>query len=408
MNEVVQKSNVSLTQEPFPKYQATIGTFSELMGKGLDGRIRLNEMTGRAEVSLDEGGVWQWMTDADEGNLRRFYQDRYGISNRANFADALNIFLAAHKVNPLTELLSGLEWDGKERAASFLNVIMGAEDTPANREVSRMIFRGGILRAYEPGCKWDYMPVLVGKQGAGKSTIVDWLSMGFSGIVSTFSGKEAFECLSGVWIGCVDELAAMRKAKDQEQIKSFLSARFDTYRKPYERNPVQLPRRCILIGCVNDERFLSDQTGNRRYFPVSVQSGRGRWLYENEPSVREYIRQCWAETVSTYKAGKLPRDYDHSLDGAFETARAEAMEEDWQIGMIDSYLEQKEPGELVCGLELWQYACYLDKDQYQTSAQRKLANYMDNKQGWHKLDRRVYVDGFGRQRCWQRDRESEH
>ena len=279
--------------------------------------------------------------------------------SQAKLSDALAIYFKDHKVNPLLTILEKLEWDGKPRVEFFLRDVMKAEDSEYIRECSRLIFAGGVHRAYEPGCKFDDMIVLIGGQSAGKSTIVRWLNMDdqFFREIKTISGKEGIEAIRGVWIGEVAELMAMTRVKEAEAVKAYITSQEDSYRPPYGKHVQTIPRRCMFVGTTNNPQFLTDKTGNRRFYPVKVQSFAYK-LYDNEELIKEYIRQAWAEAVHLYKEGKLQPFAKKEVLEQIRAAQEAAMEDDWRIGAIESYLEEqkKRAGATVSVIELWHYA----------------------------------------------------
>lgn len=340
----------------------TIDVFLELMlVTGMAKRFRFNVLRDRAEVFASATGVWRAWTDGDDSRLRLFFQQHYGLSHRNNLDDAVRVLLEKNQVNPLTDLLDSLVWDGVPRIGRFLIDTVHCEDTPYNREVSRLIFAQGVARAYEPGCKCDDMPVLVGSQGGGKSTLVRWLNMddSFFKEVKTIAGKEGIEAISGVWIGEVAELMAMTRVKESEAVKAFITSQEDSYRAPYDKHTKTIPRRCIFIGTTNNALFLNDKTGNRRFYPVDCRSS-GYDLFDREKEIREEIRMCWAEAVHKYKAGVLKPFADQSLIGDIRQAQEGSMEDDWRVGMIAEYLEKKAIGEKVSVIEAWYDALNMD------------------------------------------------
>ncbi len=340
-----------------------IGIFLDLMrAAGLSERIRYNVMRDRAEVFASATGTWRAWNDGDDSRLRLFFQQRYGISHRNNLDDAFRILLDTNRVNPLTDLLLSLEWDGVSRIDRFLVDTVACDDTPYNHEVSRLIFAQGVARAFDPGCKCDDMPVLVGSQGSGKSTLVRWLNMddSFFKEVKTISGKEGIEAISGVWIGEVAELMAMTRVKESEAVKAFITSQEDSYRAPYDRHTKTIPRRCIFIGTTNNALFLNDKTGNRRFYPVECHST-GYDLFDRADEIHLLIKQCWAEAVHKYLAGELKPFADRSLIYDIRAAQESAMEDDWRAGMISEYLEKKNVGDKVCVIEIWYYALNMDE-----------------------------------------------
>lgn len=238
--------------------------------------MRFNILKGRPEIDRsDDPNVEQWenMSDADFSRLTYLYDNQFGGCNRNDLRDALNVFMSLHMVNPVVEMLNALpEWDGVNRIERFLPEIMQTEDTPYSHECSRLIFAGGIHRALRPGCKFDDVVVLVGSQGGGKSSIVRMLNVNDEWFreLGTVDGKEAVESISGGWIIEMSEMMAMTSVKEVECVKSFITRQTDNIRKAYGRFEDELPRRCCFIGTTNNHNFLTDKTGNRRFYPITV------------------------------------------------------------------------------------------------------------------------------------------
>ena len=353
MENVPVKSTFSLTADMKPP-KPTIDTFLTLLEETFGDAIRFNALSGRAEVFDDEKDAWIPWTDTHDATLRWHFQCR-GLAHKENLLDAFRIFLSQHQTNPLTELLDSLEWDGKPRVSNFLHKVLKADDTPYIREVSRLIFAGGIHRAYNPGCKFDDMPVLIGeKQGEGKTTLVRWLAMedDYFREITDMSGREGIETLSGAWICEVGELLAMTRVKESEAVKSYITRQEDTYRAPYDRHPQTKPRRCIFIGTTNNAQFLSDKTGNRRFYPVYCHCT-GYDLFNGKDEIKAYIRQCWAEARSLYVKNALPPYANRDLLDDIREEQERAMEDDYRIGMIRSYMDRKGTGSAVSVIELW-------------------------------------------------------
>ena len=360
MAEEGAKSEISLIPDGDPKglqIKPTIDNFYRLMTNHYGDRLRLNEMTGKPEFLRN--GEWREWTDTEESRMRSYFESTYSMYSQNKMTDALLIYFNNHKVNPLLEILDSLEWDGKPRVEQFLHDIMKCEDSEYIRECSRLIFAGGIHRAYRPGCKFDDMIVLIGSQGTGKSTITRWLNMKdqFYQEIKTIAGKEGIEAIRGVWIGEVSELMAMTRVKEAEAVKAYITSQKDSYRPPYQKNVQTIPRRCVFIGTTNNPQFLTDKTGNRRFYPVKVQSD-GYKLLDNEEPVRAYIRQAWAEAVHLYKEGKLQPFAKKEVLQQIRAAQEAAMEDDWRIGQIEQYLAdtKKAPNSTVSVIELWHRA----------------------------------------------------
>lgn len=365
-------------------------------------------MTGRPEWYDGHQGEWRQWTDVDEARMSAYFQSSYGLYSPKMLESAILIYMASRKMNPLTTLLETLRWDGKPRIETFLHDVVRAEDTAYNREVSRLIFAGGIHRAYRPGCKFDDMVVLVGRQGGGKSTLVRWLNLEdqFFREIKTINGKEGIEALRGVWIGEVAELMAMTRVKESEAVKAYVTAQEDSYRAPYSRHVEVIPRRCIFIGTTNNPQFLTDKTGNRRFYPVLCNEG-GYDLLARENEVRKYIRQCWAEALALYRAGQLQPYAKRELLDVIQAAQKDAEEDDWRVGAIQQYLEdqKKAPNSRVCIIELWHRALGQSPESKPgRSDSIEIAKIMNEFDDWERVSKSVRMDPWGVQKVYQKKR----
>ena len=407
MAEEGAKSNISILPGTGPvQVKATIDNFYKLITDHYGDKIRLNEMTGKPEYWDRNRKAWREWTDAQESEARAYFEGTYGMYSQAKLADALAIYFKDHKVNPLIEILEKLEWDGKPRVEQFLHDVMKAEDSEYIRECSRLIFAGGIHRAYEPGCKFDDMVVLIGGQSAGKSTIVRWLNMEdqFFREIKTIAGKEGIEAIRGVWIGEVAELMAMTRVKEAEAVKAYITSQEDAYRPPYGKHVITVPRRCMFIGTTNNPQFLTDKTGNRRFYPVKCNSFAYR-LYDHEKEVKEYIRQCWAEAVTLYKAGHMQPFAKKEVLEQIRAAQEAAMEDDWRIGAIEQYLEdqKKTSNSTVSVIELWHKA--LNEDEASKPSRKdsiEITQIITNIPGWIQCPNPISTP-WGKQKAFRKD-----
>lgn len=370
--------------------------------------VRFNELTNSAEISVtgDNGElIIKQVDDTTDADSMRYVQTKYHLYH-PNMHDAgMKLLLRDRAYNPIVSLVDSFSWDGRNRIEFFLNTWLKVEDSEYSREVSRLIFAGGINRLYRPGCKFDEVPVLVGtRQGEGKSTIIEWLALNqaYSKVIDQMDGSQkAVEGLTGVWIGEIAELSAFRKA-DIEALKSFITRTSDQYRQPYARKVSVLPRRCIFIGTTNSRQFLTDKTGNRRFFPVEVHSN-GYVLWQREEEVRQYIVQCWAEARERFKAGKMLPYAQKELIEKYREAQEAAEIDDWRPGVIEQYLNSLPDDYCICLKELYKRALYPNSElEPKRTDQLELAQIMDKMPEWERTERRIQTVEYGRQRCWQK------
>lgn len=313
----------------------------------LKGRMYLDDFSERIMV----GSPLPWevfeypyrprmWTDADDSGLRNYVEFAYGITGKERIGDALLLYTGENRKNHLKDYLQSLEWDGQRRLDRLLVDYLGAEDTRYNREAIRKALVAAVARVFRPGCKFDYMLILTGPQGIGKTTFFAKLGMGwFSDSLNTFEGKDAAELLQGYWIIEAGELTGMNRS-EMNAVKQFLSKQEDVYRAAYAKNTTARPRRCIIVGTTNESEFLRDNTGNRRFWPVDVYRIMPVKSIWND--LAGDVGQIWAEAVCLYRAGEplvLSKEAAEEAAGHQEEHREGNAKE----GIIQEFLEKEVP-----------------------------------------------------------------
>lgn len=362
--------------------------------------LRLNELSMRYERVVD-GKIEQW-TDTDDAASRGYIERQYGIYNVKKHDDALACIFRQRAYHPIKQRIESLKWDGVDRIENILTKWMHAEDSLYTREVSRLIFAGGINRLYKPGCKFEDMAVLLGKQGNGKSSFVRFLALEdkFFTELKTIEGKEALESINGAWIVEVSELLALTKTKEQEAVKSFLSTQVDKYRAAYARHTKELPRTCAFVGTSNRYQFITDKTGGRRFYPVRCH-GTGYDLFDHEKECREYIRQCWAEAYAKRDTEFMAPYASKDAKAVIEEQQYGATEDDYRVGVIQSYLERTTKDRVCAGM-LWEEALGITNRPPERADQTQLGLIMQDIPGWARCNYKYDFGRYGKQRHWKR------
>lgn len=367
----------------------------------ISNNVRYDEFSGI--VSRFKNGKWSPWTDSDDSDLMCDIEKEYKIYNSDKYYKAFDKFIKDRAENPLKELIEREPWDGVPRLDRFLIDIFHCDDERYTEEVSRMIFYGGISRLYDPGCKFDYMPIFIGAQGTYKSTLVKWLALEekYFREISTIEGKDAMEILEGAWICEFAELLAMVRTREVEAMKGYISRTTDTFRRSYDRRVSHVPRSCIFIGTTNEEEFLVDKTGNRRYLPIKIRTKMGEF-YGREEEIKNYILSCWREALYLYNHGQtylsLPLD-------VYEIAvrkQEGAVEDDPKVGLIREYLDNQEVGYKVCCLELFTKCLNGIKKNYDRSASRDIGRILNNIPGWERGEKTTRLQDYGVQKYWEK------
>lgn len=314
--------------------------------QALSGRIAFDRFASRYVTK----GALPWnvtpgtrlWTDADDAGLRWYLENKYEVTGRDKVQDAMVMCAEQNGFNEVLDYLNSLKWDGIERLDMLFIDYLGAEDNIYTRAVARKSITAAVARAFEPGCKYDTMPILIGRQGAGKSTLIRTLGKKwYADGLSTFEGKEAAENIQGKWIIEAGEMAGYTKAEENAS-KQFLSRQVDVFRQAYGRRTQEYPRRCVFFGSSNQYEFLKDITGNRRFWPVDIEAQKPtKNVYVNLPGE---VDQIWAEAVVRYKNGEplIIEDNEDVLRLA-ETARETHMESNSKTGIINEFVLQKVP-----------------------------------------------------------------
>ena len=233
------------------------------------------------------------MSDDDFVDLRLEIQEKLPLlPSKDYFIDVVKNIARSNKFHPVRERFDALKWDGEERIDEFFITYAGAEDTELNRAISRKFFMAGIKRIYQPGCKFDTMLVIEGEQGTGKSTLFKLLAMEEEFFSDDFplggDAKQTIEQTRGKFLIECAELKGMR-ASDVTKVKSQLSRTHDYARLCYDRVATEVPRQFLLAGTTNNKKYLKDETGDRRFWPMETGE---ICLDEITP---ELVEQLWAE-----------------------------------------------------------------------------------------------------------------
>lgn len=354
-------------------------------------------------IKINPDGTQSIWSDVDDNNLMHYIEEKYKIYYPAKYFSALSVASSRKKFNPIKELIEYKKWDGTPRIDKFLVDILKCDDTNYIREASRMIFYGGINRLYHPGCKFDYVPILIGKQGCGKSSIVKWLALNdaYYADLSSIEGKDALENIQGVWMCELSELLAMVKTKEVEAMKSFITRTSDRYRESYGRRTQEFPRTCLFIGTTNNYQFLSDKTGNRRYLPIQMNVKVGE-IYSREKYIKNYILECWREALTLLKNDNAYLTIPNKYQKDVINEQDKAVEDDPKVGMILDYLDNKKVKDKVCNIEIFTNCWNGIRKNFDRLASKEISQILSSLPDWKRSDSTYRFETYGTQRYWEK------
>jgi len=312
------------------------------------GMVRRNEFTGAAEIW--GGPIFQQqppkplpVTDEHVTKIAMWLQQRPEIAMRFDIStqslyEVINAVASDHSYHPIRDYCDEVEWDGAPRLDSWLETYLGAklldaagEDITAYvRAAAAKWLIAAVARVYEPGCKVQNVLILEGEQGLRKSTAFEVLASRpfFTDQTMDIGHKDTSIATTKNWIVELAELDAFRKS-EHTQAKAFFTRDWESYRPPYGRHEIKRPRVCIFGGTSNRDDYLTDPTGNRRYWPVVCTK-------VDVAALERDRDQLWAEAVARYQAGKAERSdclwwlTKAEEEIAFRAAEERVAPDDWE------------------------------------------------------------------------------
>lgn len=180
-----------------------------------------------------------------------------------------------------------------------LDLLLFNHPDPIARDFMPRYLVSAVARLLEPGCKVDQLPVLVGKQGIGKSELGKTLfgkAWWIDNLGHRLETDDVTRC-HRVW-GCeLAELDGLTRRADVEALKAFLSRQTDVVRRPYGRSEEVLERGFLFWGTSNSPP-LRDMTGNRRFVCIALPP-----THLPVKAVTELREAIWSRAVEQYRAG---------------------------------------------------------------------------------------------------------
>lgn len=336
--------------DPSDLWRAGIITSKAKKGLGLDRNVdRLLTTVGRFNFTFDEfTGItyivgatpWNPQTDArkwsevDDYELLLWVQRKDVLTDLATVQRSVSAIARRSAFHPIRDYLGSPVWDRQPRVDTWLSTYLGSPDNAYSRGIGSRWLIAAVARVYEPGCKCDCALILVGDQGIGKSTALSTLAHPwFTDEIADLGSKDSAMQTARVWIIELGELDAMSRG-EMSRVKAFMSRRVDRFRPPYGRRVIEEPRQSILAGSSNEETFLRDATGARRFWTIACASIDIRALERDRD-------QLWAEAVHRYNAGEPWWIDDPELEALAAAEQAERFEPGLYDDEIARYLDAK-------------------------------------------------------------------
>lgn len=290
--------------------------------------------------------------------------------------DAMLTVAGMHTFHPINDWLHTLKWDGIPRLDHWLINAFGCENTAYHRAIGAKFMIAAVRRVRYPGCKFDYMMVLEGSQGIGKSSCLrelfskQWFS---DAIPPDLASRDAAMALDGVWCLEFSEIEHLIR-HELEVIKAFLSRAVERYRPPYGRFYVERPRQGVLVGTTNADDYLRDSTGNRRIWPVRCEAASVDWVKLNRADL-------WAEAAYRELIGETEWMDEADVQTEANSAQLDRMGEDLWWGEVSEYAAGK--SEVTIPDILW-HVIGVPRERHGKSQEMRIAAIL-RQIGWERI-----------------------
>ena len=339
--------------------------------------IAWDEFRGMVVMTEQRDGAGGWRPIEDHDAVAfRLRLERVGFKpiSREMMRDVIKFLSNQNKFDSAILWGRGLKWDGVKRIDTFLERYFGVADKKYARALSRYLWTALAGRLVKPGIKADIALILIGLQGAGKSTAVaalapfdDW----FCELDLSADDDKKARMLRGKLVSEFGELRGMYN-REVEHIKAFMSRQFEEWVPKFIEYATRYYRRAVFIGTSNEDKVLVDRTGNRRWAPVRVGA-------VDVEAIRRDREQLWAEAIQLFEAEGILFQETEELARA---KHAEHMQEDAWSDAVAAWLNQEDENGLKNGRrklkvgDVARGALLLDSGRINRGVEMRLANVM--------------------------------
>lgn len=291
--------------------------------------------TFRDEVMVKQKGTdWRPFTDTDYTTLRVWLETAGNCDpiGHEMIRHAVQLVAERNQFDTAQEWLGRLKWDGTARLERFCHAYLGALDTPYESHVGMYLWSALAGRVMAPGCQADMVPVLIGRQGVGKSRGVQAMVPApehYAELRLDEPDDSIARKMRGVLVAEFAEMRGLRAA-DVERTKAFVTRTHEKWTPKYQEFSTSYARRFLIVGTTNDEEFLPADTEHRRWLPVHVDN-------IDVGGIARDRDQLWAEALAYWKAHGIAW---RGLDTLAKPAREKAAVTDHWQEQIATWLDE--------------------------------------------------------------------
>lgn len=354
------------------------------------GSIWYDEFYNKIFTTWGSQGPRTWR-DVDDINLMLVIQREFGMARISREAVSMAVVSYAHRNtrNEPQDWIQSLKWDGIARLDMFFTDAYGAEENAYSRAVSKNFWISMVARVMRPGCQVDNMVILEGKQGIRKSSSLRVIGGRWYSEANHSIGSDDFlTALHGNIIMEIGELNSFSKA-ESTRIKQVITNPVDEFRPKYGRHAQKFPRRCILVGTTNEDTYLKDPTGARRFWPIKTNRVDVEYITEQR-------EQFFAEALHRLNAGESW--WEVPLEETEQEQEQRQQTDVWESVIYDFLL--KHGSDEIAVRDLIVDALKIEIGRADRAIEMRCANVL-KRLGWSKLGQRT--TGGVRKVYWKRD-----
>ena len=321
----------------------------------------------------DKQDSFQWR-DVEETDLTQLRMEmslkNIVIGSNKEMKNVVDAAAMGRSVHPVRAYFDKLEWDLTPRLDDWAIDYLGAKEQPEEyvQAVAKCWLIAAVKRIYEPGAEFHHMLVLEGGQAAGKSSFLKQMAT-FQGI-KYFTDNMTFDLINkpldaaNMMRGClIIEFAEMsgKSKADREKIKQWITWTHDEFTPKFSNQITKQPRQCVFAASTNEDNYLDDPTGGRRFWPIKV----GTLDHAGFEAAKE---QIWAEAIHRYKSGELhyilPTDPVYNLAMCEQSQRYS--ESPWRV-LIERYILQERVESISTG-DIMRFVLNIPQERWQNKA----------------------------------------
>lgn len=265
--------------------------------------VRYNQITHNFEFEgFDKGESTEHLAENVPSILRDSLKKQFSGVTRQSVLEYITRYATRHKFNPILNAIKSVKWDGKNYVGQIYDIFRIPADTEEGM-YSRIFIQKwlmqcvcGLFNTIENPFSLDLVLVFIGRQGIGKTRFFEKLALNSKffgeGMCLDPRDKDSIIQATSKWISELGEIGSTMK-KDMDSVKAFITKSTDEYRTPYGKAPLHYPRITSFVGTVNDNEYLIDQTGNRRFLTVPLPPD---LIIDYETQIKPFdALQLWAQ-----------------------------------------------------------------------------------------------------------------